>query len=112
MNPFTALVWDVIAENEELLEELTAIMRQEHKPFLTQEQAFTANTHILKSHLLAKFTKWLEWLPTLPIDQIGCALAEEAIGFVEWDYIAQQLREKILRTNLAALKLPTPSTTA
>jgi hypothetical protein len=38
--------------------------------------------------------------------------AEEAIGFVEWDYIAQQLREKILRTNLAALKLPTPSTTA
>ena len=38
--------------------------------------------------------------------------AEEAIGFVEWDYSAQKLREKILRTNLAALTLPTPSTTA
>src|SRR5947209_3055227 len=51
-------------------------------------------------------------LPTLPIDQTGCALAEEAIGFVEWDYIAQRLGEKILLTNLAALKWPTPSTTA
>jgi len=98
---FTQAVWGVISGSVELLEELTTIMRQEHKPFLTNEQAFEANTHILKQHMLEKFTKWLQWLPTLPIDQIGCALAEEAFEFVEWEQIAKQLQEGLCKSESA-----------
>ena len=95
MDLFTKALWGVIEDDDELLEELRAIMRQEHKPFLTREQAFEANTHILKANILERFSKWLDWLPTLPIDQIGLALAEEAIEFVEWDVIARQLQELV-----------------
>jgi hypothetical protein len=95
MDLFTKALWSVIEDDEELLKELTAIMRQEHKPFLTFEQAFEANTHILKANILERFHKWLDWLPTLPIDQIGLALAEEAIEFVEWEKIAKQLLQLV-----------------
>lgn len=98
MDVFTLAVWGVITGSVELLEELHAIMRQEHKPFLNREQAFVANTHIMKQQMLEKFTKWLEWLPTLPIDQIGLALAEEAIEFVEWQYIAEKLQEGLCKS--------------
>ena len=91
MNVFTQAIWDVIAEDDELLVELGAIMRQEHKPFLNGEQAFKANTHIVKQTIVERFHKWLDWLPTLPISQIGLALAEEAMKFVDWESIATQI---------------------
>lgn len=95
MNCFTEAVWDVLIDNNELLAELTAIMEKEHKPFLNSEQAFEANTNLIKQHIEDRFTKWLQWLPTLPIDQIGCALAEEAFAFVEWDKIAKLVQKPI-----------------
>jgi hypothetical protein len=94
VDPFTQAVWGVISGSVELLEELHAIMRQEHKPFLSPEQAFVANTNIMKQQILEKFTRWLEWLPTLPIDQLGLALAEEAIECVDWQEIAEHLQEQ------------------
>jgi hypothetical protein len=45
MNRFTAIARDGITDGENLLAELTAIMRKEYKPFLSQEQTVTANTH-------------------------------------------------------------------
>ncbi len=101
MDVFTQALWSVISGSVELLEELHAIMRQEHKPFLNKEQAFAANTNILKEHVLEKFGKWLEWLPTLPIEQIGLALAEEAIEYIEWDFIAQKLQEGLCKSESA-----------
>ena len=95
MNPFTETVWDVITDNPILFEELNAIMRQEYKPFLNYEQAFAANTHLLKQQMFEKFAKWLAWLPTLPIDQLGSALAEEAFELVEWGHIATLVKEHI-----------------
>lgn len=95
MDTFTKAVWLVILDDEELLKELTDIMRQEHKPFLNAEQAFEANANIVKHIMLERFNKWLDWLPTLPIDQIGLALAEEAIEFVEWRVIAEHLKAQI-----------------
>jgi hypothetical protein len=70
-------------------------MRQEHKPFLNEEQAFIANTNIVKQTMLERFNKWLEWLPTLPTDQIGSALAEEAMKLVDWQYIANKIQPQI-----------------
>jgi len=92
MNVFTQAVWDVLEEDDDLLVELGNIMRREHKPFLNEAQAFETNTHIVKERMLERFHKWLEWLPTLPIDQIGLALAEEAVKRVEWDLIAEKIR--------------------
>lgn len=100
MDIFTQAVWEVITGSTELLEELMAIMRKEHKPFLNSEQAFEANTHLIKQYIGDKFTKWLEWLPTLPIDQIGCALAEEAFEFIEWEHIAKRLQGDVVSANL------------
>lgn len=92
MNVFTQAVWDVLEEDDDLLLELGAIMRREHKPFLKEAQAFEANTYMVKERMLEKFQKWLDWLPTVPIDQIGLALAEEAMKRVEWDLIAEKIR--------------------
>lgn len=101
MDVFTEAVWSVISGSVELLEELYAIMRQEHKPFLTKEQAFEANTNIMKQQMYEKFTRCLEWHPTLPVDQVGCALAEEAFEFIEWEYIAKRLQEGLCKSERA-----------
>lgn len=51
MNPFTKLVWDVITDYPEFLEQLTAIMKREYKPFLADEQAFQANAKMLECYI-------------------------------------------------------------
>lgn len=48
MNRFTTTVWDVIAEDDSLLAELGALMRQQYPLFLSPEQAIKANTYQLE----------------------------------------------------------------
>jgi hypothetical protein len=93
MNSITAIVWDVISDDDTLLAELTAIMRKEYKPFLSQEQAVQANIHQLEQHLSDELTKWHEWLPDTPINHIGGELAMEVLDAVEWSLIAEHLLE-------------------
>ncbi len=114
MNPFTELVWDVITDCPEFLEQLTAIMKQDHKPFAfsSSEQAFQANAKMLEGYVREELDKWYEWLPDTPINRIGGGLAVEMLDSVDWDHLARLVQENILQTNLAALVVPTPSTTA
>lgn len=98
MNPFTKALWLVLMDDEELFQELTDLMRREHKPFLNEQQAFEANAAAVKHTLLERLNKWLDWLPTLPIDQIGCALAEEALGLIEWTLVAERLKAQVVTT--------------
>ena len=112
MNPCTEAVWDVVTEHDDLFVELTAIMGKEHKPFLNEAQTFQANSNMLKQHLRAKFTRWIEWLPTTPIDVFGASLAEEAFELIEWEHLARLVQGNILQANLAALVVPSPGSTA
>jgi len=48
MNPFTALIWEVITDCPDFLERLRIIMQREYKPFLSSEQAFRANAKALE----------------------------------------------------------------
>lgn len=54
MNPFTQLVWDVIADCPAFLEQLVALMRRDCRPFLTGERAFQANTKELEHSVRAE----------------------------------------------------------
>ena len=95
MNPFTETVWDVITDYPQLLEELAAIMRKDHKPFLSGEQAFKANFHELHSHMEAELHKWFEWLPDTPINRIGGELALAGFDTVDWSHIAVLVQEHV-----------------
>ena len=106
MNPFTALVWDVIHDSPEFLEKLSTIMKREYKPFLTGEKAFQANAKMLESYLREELDKWYEWLPDTLINRIGGGLAVEMLDCVDWDHLARLVQENILRTNLGALVVP------
>ncbi len=96
MNVFTQAVWKVIKEDEELLAELRLILRQDHLFCLNAAQAFEANTHLLTERILARFRRWLDWLPTLPTSLIGLALAEEAMKAVQWPLLAEKVREGVV----------------
>lgn len=111
MNPFTALVLDVIRNSPEFLEQLTAIMKREYKPFLSGEKAFQANAKMLECHIREELDKWYEWLPDTPINRIGGGLAVEMLDSVDWDHLARLMQGNILRTNLTALVMPNPSGT-
>ena len=95
VNSFIETVWDAITDNPELIEELTTMMGKDHKPFLSTEQSFQANAHMLKQHMLDKLTRWVAWLPTFPIDQLGRALAEEAFEAVDWNHRAELVKERV-----------------
>ena len=112
MNPFTTLVWDMIQDSPEFLEQLTAIMKREYKPFLSGEKAFRANAKMLECSIKEELDKWNEWLPDTPINRIGGGLAVEMLDSVDWDQVARLVQEKILLTNLAALVVPNLSGTA
>jgi len=71
MNKITEIVWDIITETPALLSELTRIMCQEYEPFLSKDKAATVNTFKLENYLREELTKWYEWLPDTPINQIG-----------------------------------------
>lgn len=109
MNPFTELVWDSLGDSPELLEQLSAIMKREYKPFLTGAQAFQANTTALEHHLREELDKWYEWLPDTSINRIGGGLAVGIIDLVDWDQVGRLVLENTLRANLAALQVPHPS---
>jgi hypothetical protein len=111
MNPFTALAWDVIHDSPVFLEQLTAIMKREYKPFLIGEQAFQANAKMLEQHIREELDKWYEWLPDTPINRIGGGLAVEMLDSVDWDHLARLVEEHILHTNLAMFAVPNPSPT-
>ncbi|MGH2493792.1 MAG: hypothetical protein ACRDIV_03725 [Ktedonobacteraceae bacterium] len=111
MNPFTALVWEIITDCPEFLEQLTAIMKREYKPFLAGEQAFQANAKMLEGHIREELDKWYDWLPDTPINRIGGGLAIEMVDCVDWEHVAQLVQEHILQTNLTILTVPKPSTT-
>ncbi len=108
MNPFTALVWDVLQDSSEFLEQITAIMRLDHKPFLTGEKAFQANAKMLEGHVREELDKWYEWLPDTPINRIGGGLALEMLDCVDWDQVARLVQETILQTRIEPLKLYQP----
>lgn len=114
MNPFTALVWDVIHDSPEFLEQLTAIMQHDHKPFsfVSGEKAFQANATMLESHVRAELDKWCDWLPDTPINRIGGGLAVEMLDCVDWEHLARLVQEQHLHTKLAALYVPQPSSTS
>ena len=112
MNPFTALVWDAIQDSPEFLEQLTAIMKREYKPFLAVEQAFQANAKILEQHVREELDKWYDWLPDTPINRIGGGLAVEMLDCVDWEHLARLVQEQRLHTKLAALHVPQPSSTS
>ena len=88
MNTITEIVWDSISDNEALLAELTRIMRKEYQPFLSKDKATTVNTYQVEHSLREELTKWYEWLPDTPINQIGGELAIEAFRDVDWRHIA------------------------
>jgi hypothetical protein len=111
MNPFTELVWDVVTGCPEFLEQLSAIMQREYKPFLEGEKAFQANTKMLEGYIRAELDKWYDWLPDTPINRIGGDLAVEMLDSVDWNHLARLVAENILQTNLAALVVPGPSAT-
>jgi hypothetical protein len=87
-NKITEIVWDIVSDNEALLSELTKIMCQEYKPFLSKDMATTVNTYQLEHYLWEELTKWYEWLPDTPINQIGGELAMEAFANVNWRHRA------------------------
>jgi hypothetical protein len=105
MNSITATVWDEITDDENLLAELTAIMRKEYKPFLSPAQTLQANTHQLEQHMREQLTTWYEWLPDTPINHIGGELAMEVLDAVEWSLIAEHL----LKNMSQAVGIPSPS---
>ena len=111
MNPFTALVWDVIHDSPAFLEQLIAIMKREHKPFLSGEKAFRANAKMLECHIREELDKWYDWLPDTPLNRIGGGLAVDMLDSIDWDHLARLVQENILQTNLAALVVPSPSAT-
>lgn len=111
MNPFTQLVWEVITDRPDFLETLTAIMKREYKPFLEGKQAFQVNAKMLEGHIREELDKWYDWLPDTLMNCIGGGLAVEMLDCVDWEHVAQLVQEHILQTNLAALHVPTPSTT-
>ena len=108
MNPFTALVWEVVQDSPEFLEQLTAIMKRDHKPFSfsSTEQAFQANAKILEGYVRAELDKWYDWLPDTPINLIGGGLAVEMLDAVDWDHLARLVQEHILQANHAKLAVP------
>src|SRR5260370_2561175 len=95
MNEITEIVWDIISDDEEFLAELTRIMGQSYEPFLTSEKAFTVNTSKLESHMREELTKWYEWLPDSPINQIGGELAMEAFRSVDWRHRASLVLDRL-----------------
>jgi hypothetical protein len=113
MNPFTALVWEVLQDSPEFLGRLTAIMQRDHKPFsfVSGEKAFQANAKMLEGYVRGELDKWYEWLPDIPINRIGGRLAVEMLDCVDWDHLARIVQEHILRTKLAKLTVPNLSTT-
>lgn len=94
MNPFTQIVWEAIADSPELLETLAAIMKRDHKPFLSGEKAFQANARMLECRIREELGKWYAWLPATPVGGIGGGLAIEALDSVDWGSIALLVREK------------------
>ncbi len=113
MNPFTALVWEVIHDSPEFLAQLAAIMKRDYKSFsfVSGEKAFQANAKMLEGYIRAELDKWYDWLPDTPINRIGGGLALEMLDSVDWDHLARLVQENILQTNLAKLAVPNPSTT-
>ena len=109
MNPFTRLVWGMITDCPEFLEQLSAIMKREYKPFLEGEQAFRANAIMLEQHIREELDKWYDWLPDTPVNRISGGLAIEMLDCVDWDHVAQLVQERILRSTLATLTIPSPS---
>jgi hypothetical protein len=95
MNKITEIVWDIITDNEALLSELTRIMCQEYEPFLTWEKAKTVNTYKLEHFMREELTKWYEWLPDTPINQIGGELAIEAFRCVDFRHIASLVLDRL-----------------
>lgn len=95
MNPFTELVWDVICECPKFLEQLSAIMKRDHKPFLESEKAFQANAKMLESFVHEELDKWYEWLPDTPINKFGGGLAVEMLDCVDWEHVADLVAETL-----------------
>lgn len=114
MNPFTELVWEVILGSPEFMEQLTDIMKRDHKPFAfaSAEQSFQANAKMLEGYVREGLDNWYDWLPDTPINRIGGGLAVEMLTCVDWDHLARLVRERVLRANLAKLAVPTSNTTA
>ncbi len=106
MNPFTALIWEVITDCPEFLAALATIMQREYKPFLSGEQAFQANAKALECHIREELDKWYDWLPDTPINRIGGGLAVEIVDSVDWGQVARLAQEHTLRTKLAGLGAP------
>ena len=94
-NKITEIVWDIITDNEELLAELTRIMCQEYKQFLSRDMATTVNTYQLEHYLLEELTTWYEWLPNTPISQIGGELAMEAFATVNFRHRASLVLSRL-----------------
>src|SRR5260221_11744617 len=84
MNKITEIVWDIVSDNEELLAELTRIMRKEYEQFLSKDKAATVNTYKFENYLREELTKWYEWLLDKPINKIGGELAMEAFAHRNW----------------------------
>jgi hypothetical protein len=88
VNTITEIIWDIVSDDEELLAELTRIMCQEYEPCLSKDKAATVNTYKFENYLREELTKWYEWLPDTPINQIGGELAMEAFADVDWRHRA------------------------
>ena len=97
VNKITEIVWDIITDNDELLSELTGIMCQEYKPFLSKDMATTVNTYQLEHYLCEELTTWYEWLPDSPINQIGGELAMEAFATVNFRHRASLVLSRLQR---------------
>lgn len=112
MNPFTALVWEVIQDSQQFLETLTAIMKQEYKPFsfASEERAFQANAKMLESHIREELDKWYEWLPDTPTNRIGGGLAVEMLDCVDFDHLARLVAEQERQKSVSALPVPASHT--
>ena len=95
MSSITEVMWDIITDNDELHSELTRIMQQTYEPFFPKEKATTVNTWKLEQYFREELTKWYEWLPDIPMSQIGGELAMEALQQVDWRQLASFILDEL-----------------
>jgi len=99
MNTFTQVVFDMLSEaiedDEQLRADLKAILLKEYTPFLSDVQSLRVNIHQLKTYVQDKMQQWIDWLPDTTINQLGAALAQEALSQVYWSTLAGLLHEQV-----------------
>ena len=97
MNTSTQSVWEIIGEalfdDEPLAADLEKIFAQDYRLFLSEEQRKALYSNSVKLYVLEKLKEWYDWLPNTTMNLIGGELALEAVKVVDWQLVAEMVRE-------------------